>query len=285
MSSARTSSLAEQNSSWAAPRRELFCQILLPWWGERYEKKSKFNDALAIIVVAQQNSWRLADSRAKDFRAVFPTLIFATFLLRWWEACVAPRREMSGARTSALNVPLLSRCSSVVRWAVLGKFCYPGEVSGTWKSQNSIMHWPLFDQPSKKDARLVVISQVSGAWNSHTDKVQQCTYHCGSLRQRLSSCAPGVNFFSKFCCRGEVSGTWKGHSSTMHVPLLSYESKTAGRLVDRCANDSRAAPRREFFAKFCCRGEGSGTWKFSNARAIIFPSWGKWCVKQSKLNT
>jgi len=43
-----------------------------------------------------------------------------------------------------------------------------------------------------------------------------------------------------------------------------------------------------FFGKFCCRGEVSGTWKkpkFNNAGAIIFPSWGKWCVKQSTLNT
>jgi len=59
--------LAEQNS-WAtcgSPHPRLssciatwfFCQILLPWWGERYVKKPQFNNARVIIVLAQQKRW------------------------------------------------------------------------------------------------------------------------------------------------------------------------------------------------------------------------------------
>ena len=32
--------------------------------------------------------------------------------------------------------------------------------------------------------------------------------------------------------------------------IVLAEQKTPGRLVDRCANDSRAAPRRDFLANF-----------------------------------
>jgi len=54
-------------------------------------------------------------------------------------------------------------------------------------------------------------------------------------------------------------------SSTMHVSLLCYESKTSGRLVERCANDSRAASRLEFF------------WQ------ILLPWWGQRYVKNAKV--
>jgi len=179
------------NDSRATLRREFFCQILLPLLGERYVKKPKFNNARAIIVVAQQNSWRLADSRAKDVRAVSPTWIFATFLLRG-EASVALRREMSGARTSSLNVPLLSRCSSVVRWAV----------PQTAKVQQCTCHYCPIYCPSRANSWAI----------------------SGLLRQRLSSCA-STWIFGKFCCRREVGGTRKSQNSTMHLPLLSQPSK------------------------------------------------------------
>ena len=71
----------------------------------------KFNTECAIAkescVTCRVPCQRLS-SRVHD------VIFFATFLLRG-EAGIAPRREMSGARTSSLNVPLLSRCSTVVR--------------------------------------------------------------------------------------------------------------------------------------------------------------------------
>jgi len=84
----------------------------------------------------------------------------------------------------------------------------------------------------------LVISQVSGEWNIQTAKVQQRTCHY---------------------CAGRA-----------HVLV---QQKTAGWLADRCANDSRESRCEcNFFAKFCCRGEVSDTWKkpkFNNARAIV----------------
>jgi len=277
----------------------------------------------------------------------------------WFFGKFCCRGEVSGtwkSHSSTTHVPLSSR----------------REVSGAWNSQSwtlntidlngaSLTRWTnvsqndideAVGQNSSFDKRKPILIILSSRCASvvrwavpQTTKVQQCMCHycprrakqlgdlCGPLRQRLSSCT-ATWFFAKFCCRGEVSGTWKSQSSTTHLPLLSYESKkdgllavccandsraafpkwifchifaavvrqvsrlvvkwamretarvqhwmchcrfgelpswgeqclkqpkfNAGRLADRCANDSRAAPRREFFAKFCCCDEVSSTWQ------------------------
>jgi len=146
---------------------------------------------------------------------------------------------------------------------------------------------------------------------------------------------PGVNFFCQILSSRKtgVRETSQTASSTMLVPLLSYESKTSGRLVmwivapttheQRPAwifcqilsprklavretskqqkfnntramesNDSRAAPRREFFGNFCCRGEvrGRPTWKSQSSTTQVAISFrrevsGAWNSKRWTLNT
>ena len=72
-------------------------------------KKPKLNNAHTIIVLAQQKKMGdLRSSAPTTLEPRFQREFFATFLLRG-EAGVAPRREMSGARNSSLNVLLLSR--------------------------------------------------------------------------------------------------------------------------------------------------------------------------------
>jgi len=74
-----------QRLSSCAPTR-FFCQILLPWWGERYVKKPKFNNARVIIVLAEQNSWATCGPLSQRFSR-FSTWIFffANFaaVVRW----------------------------------------------------------------------------------------------------------------------------------------------------------------------------------------------------------
>jgi len=137
-------------------------------------------------------------------------------------------------------------------------------------------------QPKFNNVRAIIVLREQNSWAT-----------CGSLRQRLQSCAPDVIFLPNFAAvvtwavreKAKVQQRrchylpivrymWcvkqpNRHSSTIHSPLLSYESKTAGRLVDRCANDSRAAPPTWFFAKFCCRGDVSGTWKSQSSTTQV----------------
>jgi len=222
----------------------IFCQYLLPWWGKRRTpswdkrraKQPKFNTECAIA----KESWvtcRVPCQRLSS--RVHDVNFFATFLLRG-EAGIAPRREMSGARTSSLNVTLLSRCSSVVRWAV----------PQTAKVQQCTCHYcPIYcpsrakqlgdlwiAAPTTLELRLDVIfwqillpwwgeryvkkPKLNNALASIVLREQNSWATSGSLRQRLQSCAP-TWIFCQTCCRGEVSGTWKSQSSTTHMPLLS----------------------------------------------------------------
>jgi len=67
-------------------------------------------------------------------------------------------------------------------------------------------------QPKFSNARAIIVLNIVLA-------EQNSWATCGSLRQRLSSFTTTWICFGKFCCRGEVSGTWKRQSSTIHVPL------------------------------------------------------------------
>jgi len=151
------------------------------------------------------------------------------------EASVAPRREMSVARnsqSSTVNVPKQKRAGwlaesrakdfrgffycvvrqvshPVVKWAVLELHhwmchrcpCAPP----SWGKQ-------CLKQPKFSNARAIIVLNIVLA-------EQNSWATCGSLRQRLSSFTTTWICFGKFCCRGEVSGTWKRQSSTIHVPL------------------------------------------------------------------
>ena len=138
-------------------------------------------------------------------------------------------KNSSFDKRKLILIILTSRCASVVRWAVL-----------------------------------------------QTAKVQQCMCHyCHTRAKQLGdlwTAAPTTFelrltwIFAKICCRGGVSGTCKSQSSRMHVPLLSWQSKTAraGRLANRWANDSR-----------------DSTWIFWQ---IMLSWWGERYAKKAKLN-
>jgi len=66
------------------PDENFFWQILLPSWGERYVKKPKFNNARAIIVLAEQNSWSTGGSLRQRLKSNVTAWIFCQILLPWW---------------------------------------------------------------------------------------------------------------------------------------------------------------------------------------------------------
>jgi len=171
-----------------------------------------------------------------------------------------------------------------------------------------------------------IISQVSGACYIQTAKPQQFMCHYCPTREKhlgdLWIAAPTfpTRFFSKFCCSGEVSGTWKSQQCTCRY--CASPAKKMGDLLSISKLAVRETAKRPQFnnerAVIVLAEQNSWTtcgplrqrfwrlsmwifwqillpwWgeryvknpKFNNADAIIFPSWRKWCVKQSwTLNT
>jgi len=164
-----------------------FRQILLPWWGERYVKKPEFNNARAIIVLAQQKRW----------------------------ATCGPLRQRLSSCVSNVNICHI--------FAAVGR-----------QASRSVVRWAIREAA----------------------KVQHWMCHCRSVRFRR-----------------QVSSASNSQSSTMHVSLLSRQSKTAGarRVTDRWANDSRDS-QREFFWQIVLPWWGERYVQkpqFNNARAII----------------
>jgi len=122
----------------------------------------------------------------------------------------------------------------------------------------------------------IVIPQLSGAWNIQTAKVQQCTCHYCPTRSRhlgdLWIAAPttqerrhGVNFLQKYAA--VVREKAKVQQCTCH-----YCPTTAKHLSDlwnAAPTTPELRPRHEFFGKFCCRGEVSGTWESQSSTTQV----------------
>ena len=81
-------------------------------------KKPKFNNARAIIVLAQQKRWATCGRLRQRLSSRVSNVNFLPHFCCRGEAGVAFRRKMSDAQNSecsTLNVPLSFRCASVAR--------------------------------------------------------------------------------------------------------------------------------------------------------------------------
>jgi len=125
------------------------------------------------------------------------------------------------------------------------------------------------NQPQFNNARAIIVLAEQDSWAT-----------CGSLHQRLSSCTPTWIFLANFA----AVASW-----AMHVRLLSYESKSAGRLVDHCVKRLQScAPGVIFLPNFAA----VVTWavrekaNVQQRRCHYLPIVRyMWCVKPEKLNT
>jgi len=145
-------------------------------------KKPKSNNAGAIIFPSW-GKWCVKQSKLNTEHQ------WPEALTQWTDIAQNVIDQAVGQNSSfdkrkLILIILLTRCTSVVSWAV----------PQTAKVQQRTCHYcPM----SAK--------QLGDLWNAAPTTLE--------LR-------PDENLFAKFCCHGEVSDKWKSQSSTMHVQLL-----------------------------------------------------------------
>jgi len=134
-------------------------------------KQPQFNNARAIIVLAEQDSWATCGSLHQRLSSCTPTWIFfGKFCCRGElsdaRAIIVLREQISWATCGSLRqtTPELRP-----RRDFFAKFCCRGDVSGTWKSQCSTTQVPLSSR-----------REVSGAWNS-----QSWTLNTSDMKRHL----------------------------------------------------------------------------------------------------